>query len=163
MGKTKYLKKGFIRKSDFCKKYNIKISDFNKVMVDKNYLIKKVYGFGSRIEIGVNVNNEEVKNNIEKLSGTYSQGTFQYREKFLVDVFNVEEISEEVFHNFKLNFGKYHGKKLCGMKTEDEKNYILWLYKEMVSSNKTDTKIYKALDWYVNNLNKTILRPSETL
>jgi len=33
----------------------------------------------------------------------------------------------------------------------------------MESNNKTDTKIYKALDWYVNNLNKTILRPSERL
>jgi len=156
------MKKGFIRKSDFCKKYNIKISDFNKVMVEKNYLIENVYRYGNgsviceeKIKIGVDIHNEEVENNIEKLSGTWSQGTFQYREKFLVDVFNVEEITEEVFHNFKLNFGKYRNKKLCGMKTEDEKNYILWLYKEMIINNKTDTKIYKALDWYVSNLNKT--------
>ena len=40
MGK---IKKGYTLKSDFCKKYNIKISEFNKVMIEKNYLVKNVY------------------------------------------------------------------------------------------------------------------------
>lgn len=167
MGNTKKLKKGYILKSVFCKKYNIKLSDFNKVMIEKNYLTENVYQYGNglvvykeKIKIGVNVNNKEVGNNIDKISGTYSQGTFQYKEKFLIDVFNVEEITEEVFYDFRLNFGKYLGKKLYSMKTEEEKKYILWLHKQMESNCRTDTKIYRALEWYIN---KSILVPSESL
>ena len=163
MGNTKSLKKGFIRKSDFCKKYNISISYFNQVMKEKKYLTecanKTLDGSGyivkERFTIGVNINNVEIRKNIEKICGTYSQGTFQYREKFLIDVFNVEENTEEVFYDFKLTFGKYLGKKLCSMKTEEEKNYILWLHKQMESNSRTDTKIYKVLEWYIN---KSIIR-----
>lgn len=155
MGK---IKKGYILKSDFCKKYNIKISEFNKVMIEKNYLVKNVYHTFNgenyikekeKIKIGVNVNNKEVDNNIDKISGTWSQGTFQYKEKFLLNVFNLKEITEESFYGFKLNFGKYSGRKICNMKTEGEKDYILWLHKQMKSNNRTDTKIYKALEWYI--------------
>ena len=94
MGK---IKKGYTLKSDFCKKYNIKISEFNKVMIEKNYLVKNVYHTFNgenyikekeKIKIGVNVNNKEVDNNIDKISGTWAQGTFQYKEKFLLNVFN---------------------------------------------------------------------------
>ena len=75
MGNTKSLKKGFIRKSDFCKKYNISITYFNQVMKEKNYLTecahKTLDGSGyivkERFTIGVNINNVEIRNNIEKI------------------------------------------------------------------------------------------------
>ena len=130
MGK---IKKGYILKSDFCKKYNIKISEFNKVMIEKNYLVKNVYHTFNgenyikekeKIKIGVNVNNKEVDNNIDKIrplqaelyddfegivvvidGNTFTQQDYQIIQQLPAIFQDSGEIGEFELGNLKINIG----------------------------------------------------------
>jgi uncharacterized protein YecE (DUF72 family) len=88
MGRKK--RNGFLLKSEFCKKYDITITVFNKTLLEKNILENTVvstqYITGKKkyaLSIGENGYNKVIP-----LHGSNQQGTFQYSEKFLKEIFN---------------------------------------------------------------------------
>lgn len=154
MGKYKRkIRRGFILKRDFCKEYDISISDFNKKLQEKGYLINKLisedmFGGRKKYALGININS----GHILPLHGSNQQGTFQYSKKFLLDVFDIESLTKDDYSNYKLNFGKHKGLKLSEMVTDDQKQYLQWLHGEMVKKNDTATEKFRAINWFVTNI-----------
>lgn len=96
MGKKRKIRNGFILKSDFCKKHNIKISKFNETLLEKGYLkyhlISTNYITGKKkYAIGIG---DKGYSRIEPLHGSNQQGVFQYSEKLLNEIFEIKQERE---------------------------------------------------------------------
>lgn len=57
------------------------------------------------------------------------------------------EAIDNYHKNVKLQFGKFAGRKLGTMVTKEEKGYLRWLKDSMLSSKKTNTDLYKAIEY----------------
>ncbi len=62
--------------------------------------------------------------------------------------------SDDLSKKYVINFGKYNGKKIIDMKSNEEYDYCLWLYnkmkEEMSNNEKKKSRKYKAFSWLVN-------------
>jgi hypothetical protein len=155
MGRKRKLRRGYVLKTDFCKEFDITITQFNEVMQEKGYLVRTLIStdlFNGNKKYALSINS----NFIEPLHGSNQQGSFQYSKKFLMRVFEIEnytEIEEEPdYSKYILTFGKFKGNNLSEMNSEEQKKYLKWLHSEMVKSNDIETKKFKAIDWFVKNL-----------
>jgi hypothetical protein len=154
MGKRR-IHKGYVLKSEFCKEHGIAISEFNKVMQEKGYLVRTMVSsfFDGRKKFALSIGSIH----ISPLHGSNQQGTFQFNKKFLLDVFGIKQIDKpnvKNYSNYKLSFGKYKDTKLSEMNSDEQKNWIKWLHSEMTKKYDTETEKFKALDWFVKNLDK---------
>jgi hypothetical protein len=153
---TRDIYKGYMLKSVFCKKHNIKISVFNKTLLEKGFLIhhviseccftgKKKYG------IGINLNTET---GIKPLHGSNQQGTFQYRENFLKKIFEVEDIPFNP-SEYKITFGCYKNRKISSMVTKKEIDYCRWVmdyhFTYLLDHEKLVSEKYLAFKWFWDN------------
>jgi hypothetical protein len=91
MGRKRKQKKGYILKSDFCKKHDIKVSEFNKTLSEKGFLVYQlisyeISGKGKKYAYGICHSGDS---RILPLHGSYQQGVFQYDEKFLEEIFEI--------------------------------------------------------------------------
>jgi hypothetical protein len=99
MSKKRKRYKTHILKSEFCKKYGITISEFNKILIDKGFLeystisINPINGKkkeGLRPGKNNKVNSYNGISLVENYIGTGQQGTYQYHEMYFKKVFNIE-------------------------------------------------------------------------
>lgn len=65
--------KGFILKSDFCKKYNVSVADFEKRLIE----------LGHKKKCGLTIGGKFVK----KRSGSWQKGIYQYKESYFKELF----------------------------------------------------------------------------
>ena len=81
-------KKFYLKKSDFCSKYNITIKRFNEVLIEKGLFTKKQHRSMdcSTTEI-LYQPTDLVKKKILKMSGTWQNGIFAYEEKYFITLF----------------------------------------------------------------------------
>ena len=68
----KPMAKGFLLKSDFCRKYKISIIEFDNMLLES----------GNKLKNGLMLSSS----NIKKRSGTWCKGVFQYREKYFSEL-----------------------------------------------------------------------------
>jgi hypothetical protein len=66
--------KVYLKKSDFCRKYNISIKSFNKTMIESGLFSSKTQP------------NEVAKKYIIKVSGTWEKGAFAYEEEYIYNL-----------------------------------------------------------------------------
>lgn len=151
MGNGRKLKKGYILKSVFCKENNISISEFNKVMQEKGYLLKKLISsnpWGGNKKYALSICSKFIL----PLHGSNQQGTFQYYKLFLYDVFGIESKDKDDYSKYRLTFGKYKGLKLSEMKSDEQKHYLRWIHKSMVENDDITTEKFRAINWFVINI-----------
>ncbi len=151
MSDGRKLRKGYVLKSVFCKENNITISEFNKVMQEKGYLVKtlistSVFGDDKKYTLSIR------SNYITPLHGSNQQGSFQYNKKFLLDVFGIESMTKDDYSKYKLTFGKYKGLKLSEMESDEQKQYLKWIHDSMKKDNDTTTEKFRAINWFVTNI-----------
>ena len=150
MSNGRKLRRGYVLKSVFCKENNITISEFNKVMQEKGYLVKTLISSnfnGSNKKYALSIHS----NYISPLHGSNQQGTFQYSNKFLLDVFGIESMTKDGYSKYKLTFGKYKGLKLSEIESDEQKNYLKWIHDSMKKGNDTKTEKFRAINWFVTN------------
>jgi hypothetical protein len=158
--KRKKLTNGFILKSDFCKKNNISIKEFNETLLKLGFLRKNPYygkigqEFTVDLRLGIS---EKGGTFIKPLYGTHDQGTFKYKEIYLNDIFKKEQKQTPKidFEIYKIKFGKYKGRLLSSMNSEEEKQYCEWAFKNWFNNlNKLDKSYdrdYLAFKWFLSN------------
>jgi hypothetical protein len=147
MSNGRKLRKGYILKSVFCRENNITISEFNKVMQEKGYLVKtliSINGFGGDKKYALSINSKY----ITPLHGSNQQGSYQYSKNFLLDVFGIESMTKGDYSKYRLTFGKYKGFKL----SEKQKQYLKWIHGSMKKDNDTITEKFRAINWFVTNI-----------
>lgn len=154
---SKYKKKGFVIKSAFCQKNNIKISDFNETLIGLGYLFEHKHrttslsGFKIKNVIG---NTLKAGNKIDVLHGTHQKGTFQYSEKFLNEIFNIETKPEKPFvsSEYEIDFGQYKGRLINSMDSKGEIDYCRWVmdnhFNDLSDKQKLSNKKYLAFKWF---------------
>lgn len=152
MSKTK--KNGFVIKTDFCQKNNIKISDFNDTLIGLGYLFEHKHrttslsGFKIKNVIG---NTFKAGNKIDVLHGSHQKGTFQYSEKFLNEIFNIGT-KPFVPSEYKIDFGQYRGRLIKSMNTNGEIGYCRWVmdnhFNDLSDKQKLSNKKYLAFKWF---------------
>lgn len=151
MSNGRKLRKGYILKSVFCRENNITISEFNKVMQEKGYLVKtliSINGFGGDKKYALSINSKY----ITPLHGSNQQGSYQYSKNFLLDVFGIESMAKDDYSKYRLTFGKYKGFKLSEMISDEQKQYLKWIHDSMKKDNDTITEKFRAINWFVTNI-----------
>lgn len=156
MGRNK--KKGYLLKSEFCKKYGISISKFNETLLEKNilvyHLISTCYITGhKKYAIGIG---DKGYNKIAPMHGSNQQGTFQYSEKFLKIVFNIQDEQPKNFNlkEYKINFGRYNGRIITTMVSKTEIDYCRWVldncFKTLTDEEKLVNEKYLAFKYNID-------------
>ena len=153
MGQRKR-RKGFVLKSEFCKKYDIKISEFNKKLLELGVLercstnqARKKYVLGIA---------PKWYNRVIPLHGSGVSGTYQYSEKLLKEIFELLPPKKKrpfIGQNYIIDFGKHKGRKIIDMVSESDIKYCRWVldnfFENLTEYRKLDDKKYVAFNWFI--------------
>jgi hypothetical protein len=153
-----YRRKNCVLKSEFCKKNGISVSVFNKTLIEKGYLENRVITRWSdgRVKTAISIN-DNANRNILPLHGSNQQGTFQYKESFLNEIFNIEtkpKKPKKPFkpNEYKINFGGYKGRLISSMVTKSEIGYCHWVmdnhFNDLSEQEKSTNEKYLAFKWF---------------
>jgi hypothetical protein len=83
------IKKGYITKRDFCKEHGIKYKEFDDKLIELGYLYKNLIStdlFSGDKKYALSIKSSD-QNNVRPLNGSWNQGSYQYRIKFLKELF----------------------------------------------------------------------------
>jgi len=83
------LRKGYITKSNFCKERTIRYKDFDNKLIELGYLHRNLIStdlFSGKKKYALSIKSSD-QNNIIPLNGSWKQGSYQYRIKFLEELF----------------------------------------------------------------------------
>jgi hypothetical protein len=90
---TRTQRKGFLLKSEFCKKYGIKMTYFTEKLIALGLLVHRVHStncLGRKTYTISIADNKAAEEHIRPLHGSNQKGTYQYRENFFKIVFEIE-------------------------------------------------------------------------
>lgn len=85
--------KKYLLKSEFCKKYNITINQFNKTLLYNGYLKSNTYGYFTKNYENINITKIKLSPTLKgekyiiKKSGTWQQGIFKFNEMYFKQYF----------------------------------------------------------------------------
>jgi hypothetical protein len=88
MAKRK-LRRGYITKQNFCKEYGIKYKDFDKRLIEsgllyRNHISTCLFSGKKKFALSIKTTNQL---NVIPLNGSWKQGTYQYKKKFIEEMF----------------------------------------------------------------------------